>query len=135
MRSVIFDLDGTLADTSGDLIEAANACFRSLGHGEMLEPVADATTSFLGGRAMLRLGFERLGMSGEALEQAVAREYAPFLTYYETALDVYTDIYPGVEATLERLRAEVERLLATPPDDYAGSTAETRHDGSIDPAS
>ena len=106
MRSVIFDLDGTLADTSGDLIEAANACFRSLGHGEMLEPVADATTSFLGGRAMLRLGFERLGMSGEALEQAVAREYAPFLTYYETALDVYTDIYPGVEATLERLRAD-----------------------------
>ena len=31
MRTVVFDLDGTLADTSGDLVAAANACFRGLG--------------------------------------------------------------------------------------------------------
>ena len=29
MKSVVFDLDGTLADTSKDLISAANACFEA----------------------------------------------------------------------------------------------------------
>ena len=33
MRAVIFDLDGTLADTSGDLLAAANFCFRDMGLG------------------------------------------------------------------------------------------------------
>jgi len=65
MRSVIFDLDGTLADTSGDLLAAANACFRGLGLGDLIGP-ADAGTALKGGRAMLRLGFSRVAGFGEA---------------------------------------------------------------------
>ena len=65
-RSVIFDLDGTLADTSGDLIAAANSCFRGLGLGELLDHSQDAATALRGGRAMLRLGFSRVDGYGEA---------------------------------------------------------------------
>jgi len=38
MPTVVFDLDGTLADTSGDLLAAANTCFRDLGLGDLLGP-------------------------------------------------------------------------------------------------
>jgi len=101
MRTVIFDLDGTLADTSGDLIAAANACFADLGLGDLLDPAADAATAFRGGRAMLRLGFARAGQGGEAeVESAFPR----LLDHYAAHIDVHTKVYPGAIEALEGLR-------------------------------
>ena len=52
MKNIVFDLDGTLADTSGDLIAAANFCFENMGYGALLSQEADKLTAFHGGRAM-----------------------------------------------------------------------------------
>lgn len=102
MKTVIFDLDGTLADTSGDLIEAANACFRALGHGDLLDPVTDKATAFAGGRAMLRLGLHKLGQDDAA---AVEREFPHLLEHYAENINVYTRLYPGAKAGVIRLLA------------------------------
>lgn len=99
MRCVVFDLDGTLADTSADLLAAANACFPQ----PVLGP-GDALTAFHGGRAMLRLGFSRLGR--DWTESDVDAGYPLLLDAYRQAIAVHTRLYPGAMAAVEALRGD-----------------------------
>lgn len=102
-RCVVFDLDGTLADTSADLIAAANSCFRDLGLGDVLDPVADALTAFHGGRAMLKLGFEKSKHPNPKV--AIAEQYPIFLKVYGEHIDTHTVLYDGAMDAVEDLKS------------------------------
>ncbi len=102
LRTVVFDLDGTLADTSADLLAAANACFRGMGHGDLLGP-DDALTAFHGGRAMLRLGLSRLG---NVSDEVISAQYPVLLEAYAQDIDTHTRLYPGAVDAVMALRAQ-----------------------------
>lgn len=102
MRAAVFDLDGTLADTSADLISAANAALSELGHAPLLDAVKDRATAFLGGRAMLRLGLERSGAWDDA---TVTAGYPRLLEAYGRDIDRRTRLFPGALDVVRSLTA------------------------------
>lgn len=96
LKLVVFDLDGTLADTSADITNALNYATEPFG----LPPLDIRDTVGLVGEGTARLiekvlGSERAALKGEVLER--------FLRHYGEHLADFTSLYPGVRETLEKL--------------------------------
>lgn len=99
VSAVLFDLDGTLADTAPDLGRALNTLLSE--HGR--EPVAHErlrihTSS--GARGMIGVGF---GLTPASPEYEVLKDR--FLALYAEALCVDTRLYPQMDALLATLEA------------------------------
>lgn len=98
-RAVLFDLDGTLADTADDLAAALNRLLQEEQRPEQPAAALRCQAS-RGARAMVRAGFgDSLG--DDEFERLVAR----FLSVYAAHLHDHTRLFPAVAQTLQTLRA------------------------------
>ena len=99
IAGVLFDLDGTLADTAPDLAHAVNLQRRARGLAalplETLRPLVSQ-----GARGMLRAGF---GLTPEDAEYASMRE--EFLSLYAANLCHHTRLFDGMAQVLEALES------------------------------
>ena len=100
---VIFDLDGTLADTAGDLMGALNAVLHQDGIPPL--PVDQARTLLgAGGRALIERGY---AVSGRSLDRPrLEALFLTFLAFYEDHLVDHTVLFPGVLDAMDQLQAK-----------------------------
>jgi phosphoglycolate phosphatase len=109
VRTLIFDLDGTLIDSKQDLIHSVNAMLRELGRGEL----AEETISGYIGHGAPQLVARALG--DECTEEERQRALQFFLDYYEIHKMDTTCMYPGVAETLEKLSSVPMAVLTNKP--------------------
>src|SRR5688500_8013750 len=97
-KAVLFDFDGTLADTAPDLAAAVNRMLVEQGQAalplERLRPFASA-----GARGLLHVAF---GLKPDDPDYKPQREV--FLEYYAEAVCAHTRLFPGIAELLDQLR-------------------------------
>jgi phosphoglycolate phosphatase len=105
--TIAFDLDGTLVDTAPDLIGTLNVLLKEEGL-PPLPPLEARPFIGRGAKWMIERGFQA---AGAALEEARAPElFDRFIGYYLDHIADESRPFPGVEAALDRLRAEGAKL-------------------------
>lgn len=104
---VVFDLDGTLIDTSADLVASLN---HTIGV-EGLEPVGYDDLTYLvghGGQVMIRRAFKLRGR--ELSDADLERMLATFVEHYAAGMPGKSALYPGLADAMKRLSDAGYRL-------------------------
>ncbi len=116
---IIFDLDGTLIDSTGDIAWAVNRTLEGLGR-EVVDTETVKSSVGWGVRSLL----ENL-MPGED-PQMIDGARGVFLEYYGGHLDVETHLYAGVFETLEHFKArgKLMALVTNKPVSLTGKVLE-----------
>ena len=99
---IVFDLDGTLADTAGDLMGALNAVLAEDNIAPL--PVDQARTLLgAGGRALIERGYTAVGRT--LAKPRLEHLFRLFLAHYEAHIADHSRLFPGVLDAMDRLEA------------------------------
>lgn len=105
--TIVFDLDGTLVDTIGDLLATLNTLLGDLG----CEPIpAEETRTMVGhgAKALLQRGLTARGLRVD--EGELDALHRRFLAHYEANIAVHSRPLPGLHEALDRLEGRGYRL-------------------------
>ncbi|MFQ5698008.1 MAG: HAD family hydrolase [Myxococcota bacterium] len=116
---VVFDFDGTLADTWRDIARALNRTLTAAG----LEPALGHDVRFWIGDGARRL-LERAVPPSERTPEAIDALYAIFADHYEATCLETTEPYPGVVECLDSLRAFPLAIASNKPERFLGPIVE-----------
>src|SRR5262245_21725113 len=108
IRLIVFDLDGTLIDSTQDLASAVNATLARVAPGSAPLPI-EVVRAFIGNGAR-ELMARSLVAAGSAASLDDA--YGVFLERYRDCMLDTTRLYRGVEPALARLSSRVLAVLS-----------------------
>ena len=99
---LVFDLDGTLAETAGDLVGTLNFILKREG----IAPLPLSEARFMlgaGARALIQRGFaaQKIPLEPARLQQL----FGDFLAHYEAHIADESHLFPGVIEALDRFEA------------------------------
>jgi phosphoglycolate phosphatase len=95
--TIVYDLDGTLADTAEDLMATLNWLLAREGFAPLKVESAGSLLG-AGARALIKRGFAASGRSLDPQEMEAL--FADYLAYYSAHIAVHTRLYPGVDKAL-----------------------------------
>ena len=113
IQLVVFDLDGTIADTKWDLALSVNAMRESMRLGPL--PL-EAVTSYIGHGVTVLI---KRALGDQAVDGDVEKGLTFFLDHYARHLLDNTVAYPGVPEALEELRNRKLAILTNKPTKFS----------------
>lgn len=142
-KAAVFDMDGTVLDTVGDLTDAVNYTMEQLGYGGNFSD-EDAKLFFgsgvrvaltrafavlngiANGYDLLKVGTENDDISPRINMDEVSKAEAIYKPYYSTHNDIKTGEYPGITGLLKDLRKSgiLTAVVSNKPDDSVVSLSD-----------
>jgi phosphoglycolate phosphatase len=117
---LVFDLDGTLVDSSQDLAAATNAALQQVAPGVAVIPL-ETVIRFVGEGA--RVLIER-SLRHSGLHLAADEVLPHFLECYAARLLDTTRLYPGIAGALDSLRSRTLAVLTNKPGTFSRTILE-----------
>lgn len=150
-KAAIFDMDGTVLDTVGDLRDAVNHTMEQLGYsgnfsdedaklffGSGVRVALTRAFAVLNGIAngynLLKVGTENDDISPRIDMDEVSKAEAIYKPYYSTHNDIKTGEYPGITGLLKELRKYgiLTAVVSNKPDDSVISLSDNLFKGLFD---